>query len=83
MFFGKKIRQARKKAGVTGVDLGIKCGVSGPLISCYENDNIRPGSGAIVNIASALGDTTLLLDYLLTDPAYQAAKQDGLVDDVA
>lgn len=58
MTVGEKIKQARKKAGFTQVELGKKLGVSAAMINQYENGVRNPKWETLRNIAAALNVTT-------------------------
>lgn len=51
---GERIRNARKKAGLTQVQLGEKLGVSGSMIGQYEKDLRKPKIETMDKIATAL-----------------------------
>ena len=57
MSLGKAIQAARKKAGMTQVELGEAIGVSGSMIGQWENDLRNPKPETIRRIANALGDS--------------------------
>ena len=59
MTIGESIQQARKKAGLSQRDLGLKLGVSGSMIGQYENNLRRPKAETIRKIAEALNTDTL------------------------
>lgn len=54
MSIGEAIQAARKKAGLTQVELGEKLGVSGSMIGQWENNLRKPKNETIQNIADAL-----------------------------
>ena len=54
MTIGESIQQARKKAGLSQRDLGLKLCVSGSMIGQYENNLRRPKAETIRKIAEAL-----------------------------
>ena len=54
MTVGERIRNARKKAGLTQVQLGEKLGVSGSMIGQYEKDLRKPKIETMDKIATAL-----------------------------
>jgi len=60
---GKRIRQIRKKSGLTQGGLGEKLGVGHTAVSDYENDNTNPSPDSLVKIAE-IGNVTL--DWLIT-----------------
>lgn len=61
---GKRIRQARKKCGLTQAALGEKCRVSGGHIGHVETNHGKVSLEAMVAIANALD---VSLDSLLCD----------------
>lgn len=61
---GKRIRQARKKRGLTQAALGDKCCVSGAHIGHIENHQGKISLETLVGVANALNET---LDSLLCD----------------
>ena len=54
MSTGQRIQQARKAAGLSQKDLGLKLGVSGSMIGQYENDLRNPKLETLQKIATAL-----------------------------
>lgn len=57
MTTGKKIREARKTAGLTQKDLASKLGIVPNSISQYENGTRKPKIGMLRRIAQAIGCT--------------------------
>lgn len=55
MTTGEKIKEARKKAGMTQAELGALLGVSGSMIGQWENDFRHPKLETRAKIADALG----------------------------
>lgn len=55
VFFGEKIRQARKAAGLTQRQLADRIGVSNTSVSNWEKDLSRPDADLIQKLCSALG----------------------------
>lgn len=55
MSYGKKIKEARKSAGLTQQQLADRLGVSFVNISQYENDKRNPKYETLKKIANALG----------------------------
>lgn len=55
MTTGEKIREARKKYGLTQKALGEKAGIAEPTIRRYELGKLNPKIGTIQKIAAALG----------------------------
>jgi transcriptional regulator with XRE-family HTH domain len=62
---GKKIIEARKRAGVTAADLSKKVGLSPASISAYENAALKggPDSEVLIRIADALNAPEILLHH--------------------
>ena len=54
MTTGQRIKEARKKAGITQTELGAMLGVSGSMIAQYETDKRNPKQETIQRIADAL-----------------------------
>ena len=79
MSLGKMIQTARKKAGMTQVELGKALGVSGSMIGQWENDLRNPKPETIDRIANALGDS--FIELLFADSNdYEFIKLLGLTD---
>jgi len=55
MFDGKALRAARKQAGLTGIELARRVGVSNVTISRIENHHQFPSRSLAERIAEALG----------------------------
>ena len=55
MTTGDRIRNARKKAGLTQKELGEKLGVTGSLIGIYETNRRKPKPDTLQRMADALG----------------------------
>lgn len=79
MSLGKIIQTARKKAGMTQVDLGKTIGVSGSMIGQWENDLRNPKPETLGRIANALGDSFIELLFADSDD-YEFIKLLGLTD---
>jgi transcriptional regulator with XRE-family HTH domain len=73
---GEKIREARKRQGMRGEDLGTAVGLTKSGISKIENGGAKGGVDAatLVKIADALGGEgeAILLHYLEENPVYRA-----------
>ena len=54
MTTGQRIKEARKRAGITQTELGALLGVSGSMIAQYETDKRNPKQETIQRIADAL-----------------------------
>ena len=69
MTTGEKIKQARKRAGITQQQLADRLGISYVVISQYENNKRNPKVDTIYKIASALeiDVSALLSDQYLND----------------
>jgi len=62
--FGQRIREIRKRKGVTQVELAEKLGVTQRGISYYENETQNPSMEIIERIANALGVAKkMLIEY--------------------
>lgn len=62
--FGSRVRELRKRKGVTQVELAKALGVTQRGISYYENETDNPSMEIIEKIAKALGVTKrLLVEY--------------------
>ncbi|MCR4644537.1 MAG: helix-turn-helix domain-containing protein [Oscillospiraceae bacterium] len=59
---GEKIRDARKKAGLTQLQLAEHIFISESYIALIESDKRNPSTGVLSKIAEALGLTT---DFIL------------------
>ena len=55
--YGKTLRAARKKSGITQLELGNMIGKSKQWVSEFERGNIRLNMDIAVQLASALGET--------------------------
>lgn len=65
---GQKIKEARKKAGLTQKELGQKLGLSFQAIAQWENDLRNPKFETLKKISDALGVSTSWLIYGEGDP---------------
>ena len=74
MKFGQKVRDSRKKGGLTSQKLAELVGMSGPWISKVEADSFDfgPRADLVVALAEALNDESILHTYLENNPVYQA-----------
>lgn len=82
MTTGQRIKEARKRAGVTQVELGALLGVSGSMIAQYETDKRNPKQETIQRIADALNVSVSSLNGW--DIAQGRLNSAGLsIDDVA
>lgn len=52
---GKRIKAARKKAGLTQKELGLKMGISQSAIGQFEKSGANPKIETLIGIAKALG----------------------------
>lgn len=55
MSYGKRIKEARKEAGLTQQELAERLGISSVNISQFENDKRNPKFETLSKIASAIG----------------------------
>lgn len=61
---GKRIKEVRKKRGLTQAGLGLRVHVSGSTISRIESGKVSLDSALLVNIAEALHtNVCYLLDF--------------------
>lgn len=60
--FGERLKETRKRYGLTQQMLSIKSGISQTTISGWEKGNKVPSADSVVHIAKIFGVTT---DYLL------------------
>lgn len=78
MSTGKRIQEARKKAGLTQKELGERLGISYQTIAQWENDLRNPKITTLQKIAGALGiDWTNLADDSVA-AAYDAGYEEGV-----
>lgn len=66
---GKRIREARRRAGLSQTELAAKSGYNAEHISRIENAHTKMSLDAMVSIANAL---TLSVDLLLRDVVYES-----------
>ncbi len=71
---GQKIREARRKMGLRGEDLGAAVGLTKSYVSLIENDQLKGGPAAekVVAIAEVLQDDTILFAYMKSNPVYRS-----------
>lgn len=62
---GRRIREERKRQGLTMAQLGEKMGISGSLVGRYERGEENPKMETVVRFADALG---ILVSGLYSDP---------------
>ena len=62
---GQRIREERKRQGLTMAQLGEKMGISGSLVGRYERGEENPKMETVVRFADALG---ILVSGLYSDP---------------
>ena len=60
--FGKRLKEIRKKAGITQQQLGDMVGVTKVSICCYENGTRTPTLETLIDLADSLN---VHLNYLL------------------
>lgn len=72
------IKDARKKAGLTQKELGLRIGTSESMISQYENGHRRPKYSTLERIAEALG---IEVDYLWVDAVNDPDRTSLILDD--
>lgn len=74
MGFGKRLQEARKAAGLSGEELGKRCGnVSKQLISHWEHERYAPDVNQLVMLCRAL---SVSADWLVFD-AFQARSAEA------
>lgn len=73
MNLGEKIRQARKRAGLTQKELGQRLGVSQAAIGQFESNNSNPQTGTLVKISDALN---ISVEDLLSDTPFGDAIEE-------
>ncbi len=62
--FGSRVRELRRRKGISQVELAEKLGVTQRGISYYENETDNPSMEVVEKIAAALGvPKRLLIDY--------------------
>lgn len=62
--FGKLLRDARVRAGLSQTTLGQRCGVAKPTLSRYENGHVLPSLATFLRLALALSvDPMSLIDF--------------------
>jgi transcriptional regulator with XRE-family HTH domain len=73
MTIGQKIKEARKRIGMTGDALGAAVGLTKATISKIETDALLspPTPETLIKIADALGDQSILIYALLNNPICQ------------
>lgn len=73
MSIGQKIREARKKKGMTLEDLASVCGKKKSWLSSVENDALKGGADPdlLIQMAEVLGDSSILIYALLHNPICQ------------
>jgi transcriptional regulator with XRE-family HTH domain len=54
VFFGEKLRQLRRAAGLTQVELGIKTKLSGGAISQFEKGGTKPSASSLTVLSAVL-----------------------------
>lgn len=65
--FGEKLYRARKKKGLSQLELAEKIGIKGHnSISQWENNKVKPETETLIQLAKIL---EISLDYLLLDSA--------------
>ncbi|MEU0660267.1 helix-turn-helix domain-containing protein [Streptomyces lavendulocolor] len=69
-FSGRRLREARKSAGISAEQLAINVGRSAYSIHEYELGRVTPGVTVLIAIADALGRP---VDDLLTEEGTRAA----------
>ena len=72
---GKRLREARVKAGMSQSDLSSKSGIPKPTLSRYENDHVSPSIATLSRLSEALnvGEGSLLGEKETPELAFLAA----------
>ena len=83
MTTGERIRELRKKAGLTQLELGQKIGISKPNISKYENDIIEPSNDLLSAMASLFHVSTDYILGLSTDKNYTRCTRSQQIDKIS
>ena len=79
--FGKRLREARKKQGLTVETFAQLCGTSRSYITLIETDRRLPGKKIIPKVALAIGvKTVTVLNWYLEDIG-QKMKKDFKISD--
>lgn len=70
---GEKITVARKRKGLTQIDLGAIVGLANASISAYENDGLKgtPDASTLIRISEALNAPDILIHHCDTCPIRQ------------
>ena len=76
---GKRIKEARKKAGLTQNELAAKMGVSGSAIAQFERDEYNPTFQKITEISKALNCN---ISDLITDQEYSKQDKQDAIDQI-
>lgn len=71
----RRLRELRKRRGLTQVELAAKVGIDQTLLSTYERGTVRIHGGMVAGLAKALRATT---DELL---GVKGSKENGLIKD--
>ena len=69
---GKRIKELRKKAGLTQVELGKKINVTKVSVCCYELGTRTPSLDTLVDLSNIFN---VNLDYLLGNDIYVVSDQ--------
>ncbi len=73
MTIGQKIKEVRKRKGLSGAELGGLVGTSKSYISKIETDSIKggPEPEILIKLSEALDDRTILVHALMENPICQ------------
>jgi len=74
--FAERLREERKKRGLTQKELGDRCGFETSIISRYESGSREPGSKALTKLSETLGISVDYLMGLSNNPNSQIASTD-------
>lgn len=73
--FGSKLREHRKKQGMTVQALADACGISRSYITLIENDKRLPGKKNLPKLAATLNlKTVMVLNWYLEDISHKLQK---------
>ncbi len=73
ILFGKRLKELRKKLGLTQQELGNKINVTKVSVCCYENGTRTPSLETLLDIANLFN---VQLDYLIGNDSYVVSDSD-------
>ncbi len=74
---GNRVREARKAAGLTQVELAKRAGTTQPYLSILERGVVRPRLETAIKVARALSE-----DLVVADPKWRGALRPLEVSDL-